>query len=137
MSNPTYSATCFLEEETNFNIDLAVESLAKPVGRIFSSNPSVEKISPKHLRLTIRGWNLDVAVWDVEGTLEENAEMFPADPNNERLVTIAKCPRRVHAWTKDADPEMEHFNDYMIAVEILCASFMGFHAVDDASGEWY
>lgn len=61
---------------------------------------------------------------ETEGLVEHLAGVEPAEAED-----LTKADRRVEVWTDIPDPFMEHFNDYLMVVEIL-KSFNGLLAVD-------
>src|SRR5205085_1117138 len=74
--------------------------------------------------------------WEIHLTFNES----PAVLNESREIAghiagevdgrdIAACARRVELSSDIPDPEMNHFNEYLLAVEVL-QSFQGLIAVD-------
>ena len=61
---------------------------------------------------------------EIEGLVGHLAGVEPAE-----ALILAESDRRVEVWTDVTDPFMEHFNDYLFAVEVL-KSFNGLLAVD-------
>lgn len=61
---------------------------------------------------------------EIEGLVGHLAGIEPAE-----AVVLAEAIRRVEVWTDVPDPFMDHFNDYLFAVEVL-KSFTGLLAVD-------
>jgi hypothetical protein len=61
---------------------------------------------------------------ETQGLVERLAGVEPAEAE-----ALAACDRRVEVWTDVPDPFMEHFDDYLIVLEVL-KSFNGLLAVD-------
>jgi hypothetical protein len=79
---------------------------------------------------------VSTAAWEIHLTmnasptvLEESAEIAEHIGGAEDGSDIAACARRVELASDIPDPEMEHFNDYLLAVEVI-KSFKGLIAVD-------
>jgi hypothetical protein len=91
-----------------------------------------------HLRQTQSGDRLSLAndEWEIHLTLEHGPEVLEdsrrvADHvgGAEDELGIRRCDRRVDVATDMADPEMEHFNDYLKVIETL-QSFKGVIPID-------
>jgi voltage-gated potassium channel Kch len=74
--------------------------------------------------------------WEIHLTLNESADVLAESREiAERIggardaTDIAACVRRVELASDIPDPVMAHFNDYLLAVEVL-QSFKGLIAVD-------
>lgn len=61
---------------------------------------------------------------EIEGLVGHVAGIEPSE-----AAILAEANRRVEVWTDVTDPFMEHFNDYLLVVEVL-KSFNGLLAVD-------
>ena len=79
---------------------------------------------------------VSTAAWEIHLTLNESAAVLVESREIAELIggtedgqDIAACARRVELASDTPDPEMEHFNDYLLAVEVL-QSFGGLIAVD-------
>ncbi len=59
-----------------------------------------------------------------QGILDKVAGMEP-----EEVESIVRSEKRVEVWSDTPDPFMEHFNDYLVVVEVL-KTFNGVVAVD-------
>jgi hypothetical protein len=130
----TYSAVAFISDESDFTIPAAADHL--------SSRPSlpgvhVEVISDDELHLLFDGWRLRIAISGASYVTEEAREKAEAHPNYEYVSEVALCKRMASIWSEDADPDMDHFNDYLLTVEALIDSFRGVYASDNASGDWF
>ncbi|QJW98930.1 hypothetical protein [Frigoriglobus tundricola] len=61
---------------------------------------------------------------ETEGLLGHLAGLEPAE-----ALALTESDRRVEVWTDVPDPFIEHFNDYLLVVEVL-KTFKGLVAVD-------
>ena len=61
---------------------------------------------------------------ETEGLVGRLAGLEPAEAQ-----TLTESERRVEVWTDVPDPFMEHFNDYLLVIEVL-KTFKGLRAVD-------
>lgn len=87
----------------------------------FSSAPHVEVLLQGEGSLVVRwkGWAFRIAYEADPQVLEDSkeiAEHYGANRPDESL--IAACRRRISV-TGDADPNMDHFNDYLFIEEVL------------------
>jgi hypothetical protein len=127
----TYSALAYLTDESDFAVPAAAERLAS---RPSLSGVRMQVISERELHLLFDGWRLRIAVEDGDHVAEEAREAAEADPDYEGA---ARCRRRASIWSEDSDPDMDHFNDYVLTVEALARCFRGFHALDNAGAGWF
>ena len=61
--------------------------------------------------------------------LQESREIEEKIGGDEDDLGIANCDRRVEVASDIPDPEMDHFNEYLLVIEVL-QSFKGIIAVD-------
>ena len=74
-------------------------------------------------------WEIQLTLNESPTVLEESREMAEQIGGEEDANDVAICARRVELASDTPDPEMDHFNDYLCAVEVL-QSFKGLIAVD-------
>jgi hypothetical protein len=74
-------------------------------------------------------WEIHVTLNEAATVLDESREMAERIGGAEDATDIDACARRVELASDIPDPQMEHFNDYLLAVEVL-KSFRGLIAVD-------
>lgn len=120
-----YRAYGLLLPNTDFNLDTAASRLvAKIAGSTSTRNGNIATV-------TKGNWSLNIA--DVTGDHIPNETVGITDHiagfERDDAEQLAKSNRRVEVWTDDPDPFMEHFNDYLFAVEVL-KSFAGVIAID-------
>ncbi|HVL15894.1 MAG TPA: hypothetical protein VM529_25200 [Gemmata sp.] len=120
-----YHAVGLLQAQSDFDLDTAGERL---VARIPGST---SERGGDTITVSKGDWWIAVALEsgnhlrdEIEGLTSKLAGIEPAEA--EEYVQSA---RRVTVWTDVPDPFMEHFNDYLSAVEVL-KSFGGVLAVD-------
>lgn len=120
-----YRAIGLLQSESDFDLDAAGARLASRI-------PGSSAARSGELVVISKGnWSLNLTVAagpeirnEIEGLTSKLAGLEPAE--SERYVASGKW---VEVWTDDPDPFMEHFNDYLSAVEVL-KSFGGVLAID-------
>jgi hypothetical protein len=120
-----YHAMGLLQKNNDFDLDAAG---ARLVARIPGSS-AVR--SGDTVTVSKGNWSINVAVvtgphvpGETVGITDKIAGFEIAE-----AAELAASDRRVEVWTDDPDPFMEHFNDYLSAVEVL-KSFHGVTAVD-------
>ncbi len=120
-----YRACGLLQPNSDFSLPLAVQRLTARF-----PNYSVV-LKEDQVTISQGDWALFVALsggpalrGELEGLVGKLAGLEPAEA--ESYVT---SQRRVDVWSDTPDPLMEHFNDYLIVVEVL-KSFRGLLAVD-------
>lgn len=117
-----YRAYGLLQASTDFTLDEAVNRLkARFPGFTITRDGSQVTIAKDDWEIFLIE-NTDASV------LSESAELA------ERIAgadgsEIAACARRVEVSSDIPDPMMEHFNDYLIVIEVL-QSFGGVIAID-------
>jgi hypothetical protein len=74
-------------------------------------------------------WEIHLTLNESTTVLDESREMARHIGGSEDAKDLAACARRVELASDVPDREMEHFNDYLLAVEVL-QSFKGLIAVD-------
>ena len=118
-----YSAFGLLKSDSDF-------TLAEAAKRLAAKFPSfdVEKTADGVV-VSSADWEIHLTLNDAPAVLEESREMAGHIGGAEDAKDIAACVRRVELSSDVPDPEMEHFNDYLLAVEVL-QSFKGLIAVD-------
>ncbi|MBA4190745.1 MAG: hypothetical protein C0467_22395 [Planctomycetaceae bacterium] len=122
-----YRAFGLLLPKNDFDLDAAGARLAaKIAGSTAARNASVVTISKGN-------WSINIA--EVQGAHIPDETVGITDKiagfERDDVEVLATTDRRIEVWTDDPDPFMEHFNDYLFAVEVL-KSFKGVIAVDPA-----
>lgn len=74
-------------------------------------------------------WEIRLVLNESPEVIEESQEIAAHIGGSDDARDIAACGRRVEVGSDMPDPEMEHFNDYLITIEVL-QSFEGLIAVD-------
>ncbi|MBA4062830.1 MAG: hypothetical protein C0501_03825 [Isosphaera sp.] len=120
-----YRAYGFLSPGAAFDLDAAA---ARLVARIPGSSSAR---SGDAVTVSQGGWELYVAVVQGPHVPDETVGITDrlAGFDRAEAEALAQSDRRVEVWTDTPDPFMEHFNDYLSAVEVL-KSFPGVVAVD-------
>jgi hypothetical protein len=118
----------------DFSLPTAVECLA--------SAPSlrgmrIRQQEKDRLHLMFGEWCLIVALEEYPWVEEENREMAVSYSDHPQASELAHCRRRLAIWSEDPDPDMEHFNDWLLAVECLQNRFTGLLVFDPVNGEWW
>ena len=118
-----YQAYAFLRLDTDFTLDAAAQKLAAKFPAL-----SQEK-EENRLRLSSPTWEIHLKV--VEGALvqQEARDIAQHIGGTEDELGLGTCTRCVQVASDVPDPEMEHFNDYLLVIEVL-QSFRGVIAVD-------
>lgn len=120
-----YRAFGLLQPNTDFDLDAAA---ARLVAKIAGSSASR---AGDTVTVAKGNWTIYLALAtgphipaETVGITDKIAGFDQAEAE-----VLATSDRRVEVWSDDMDPHMEHFNDYLFAVEVL-KSFMGVTAVD-------
>jgi hypothetical protein len=74
-------------------------------------------------------WGIHLVLNESPAVVEESREIAAHIGGSDDAQDVAACSRRVELGSDTPDPEMEHFNDYLLAIEVL-QSFQGLIAVD-------
>jgi hypothetical protein len=120
-----YRALGLLQPNTDFDLDAAGARLAERIpGSTASRSGDVVTIAKGD-------WSINIALVtgphvsdETIGITDRIGGLDQADAE-----VLSRSDRRVEVWTDIPDPFMEHFNDYLFAVEVL-KSFGGVVAVD-------
>ncbi len=118
-----YAAYGLLKPDSDFTTKEAAKRLAAK----FPSFKVAEQAGA--VVLSSADWEIYLRLNDSPAVLEESREIAGHIGGAEDAKDIAACARRVELASDIPDPEMEHFNDYLLAVEVL-QSFKGLIAVD-------
>jgi hypothetical protein len=120
-----YRALGLLQSDTDFDLGTAAARLVAQIPGATSSR------SGDVVTVTSGDWEMYIALAsgpevtsEIEGLVGRLAGIEPAEAE-----TYVATGRRVEVWSDTPDPFMEHFNDYLSAVEVL-KSFRGLLAVD-------
>lgn len=106
----------------------------------FTMGEAARRLSAKFPSFTVKQKADTLVVssadWEIHLTLNESPTVLEESRATAELIggpedakDIAACRRRVELASDIPDPEMEHFNDYLLAIEVL-QSFKGLIAVD-------
>ncbi len=123
MGSATYEALGLLEEGSDFTI-------AEVGKRLASRFPGwVVRTDKNQIGLSSAGWLITLAINEEPSVVDESREIAEALADSPEAAAVARCSRRVEVISDSPDPDMEHFNDYLIVVEVL-QSFKGVVVVD-------
>jgi len=117
-----YRAYGLLQASSDFTLDEAVNRLKSRFPG-FSATRAGNQIS-----LVKDDWEIFLAENADPAVLAESAELAEKIAGEDGSE-IAACARRVEVYSDISDPFMEHFNDYLVVIEVL-QSFRGVIAVD-------
>ena len=81
------------------------------------------------LRLARDDWEIHLKLEEGPEVLEDSVRIADHIGGADEELGIAKCNRRVDLASDVADPEMDHFNDYLQVLEVL-QTFKGVILVD-------
>src|SRR5205085_974440 len=87
----------------------------------------VEHAEPNRLQLFFGGWRLMLAFEAFPWVEAESRELL-ADhpyPDRDQVAELARCRTRLTVWSEDPDPDMDHFNDWLLSIECLTDRFHG------------
>lgn len=118
-----YSAYGLLTPNTDFTMTEAARRLAAK----FPSFAVEQKAGS--IVVSDADWEIHLALNESPTVIEESRVIAGHIGGDEDAKDIAVCARRVELASDIPDPEMDHFNDYWLAVEVL-QSFKGLIAVD-------
>jgi hypothetical protein len=118
-----YTAFGLLKPDSDFTMTEAAKRLAAK----FTSFKVVEQADA--VVLSSANWEIHLRLNDAPAVLEQSREIAGHIGGAEDAKDIAVCARRVELASDIPDPDMDHFNDYLLAIEVL-QSFKGLIAVD-------
>lgn len=118
-----YRAFGLLKPDSDFTIAEAAKRLSArfPTYAVEQTADSVA--------VTSADWEIHLVLNESPAVLEESAEIAAHIGGADDARDILACGRRVEVGSDVPDPEMEHFNDYLLTIEVL-QSFRGLIAVD-------
>ena len=119
MSMPTYQAFAFLQDDSDFDIEVLRQRLVKRL----SAMKVVQE--GKNISLQVSDWEIYVHLADEPFVAQESLEISEYFAECPLAAEIAECKRRIEICSTTPDPEMEYFNDYVI----LCETLEGFRGV--------
>lgn len=134
MSSPTYQAIGFVANDSDFTVARAAERWRALRG---VDGLAVEVKSEQEALVSFGGWELRLMLGEGEWVLAEARDTAEAHPEYCNAASVAKCRRMISVSSYDPDPNMDHFNDYLLTVESLLFGFPGVYLRDTASGIWY
>jgi hypothetical protein len=118
-----YSAFGLLTPDSDFTMTEA----AKRLSAKFPSFTVESKADS--LVVSSADWEIHLTLNESPTVIEESRDIAEHIGGAEDAQDIAGCGRRVELASDIPDPDMEHFNDYLLAVEVL-QTFKGLIAVD-------
>jgi hypothetical protein len=118
-----YQAYLLLEPSTDFTFDAAANRLAQKF-------PSFEVTRANNgLILSSEDWEISLRMNSGPEVVEESHRIAEHISGQDDGRDIASIDRRVEIASDVPDPEMDHFNDYLMVIETL-QTFRGVIAVD-------
>jgi hypothetical protein len=127
---PAYQAFGFPPSNVDISLPELRDAFAArlPAARVELAGGTVRIVWP--------GFELEVTLAEGAHVLEEAREIASVFPLGiVDRAKIATCARRFEIASIGDDPEMQHFNDYAIAIETLQEVVRGIVAWDPQSGE--
>jgi hypothetical protein len=120
-----YRALGLLRSDTDFTLDAAATRLAAkfPAFAVARAGDQIT-VSQGEWWIALALVSGEYVRLETEGFVGHIAGIEPAEAD-----ALVASDRRVEVWTDVNDPFMEHFNDYLLAVEVL-KSFRGLIAID-------
>lgn len=118
-----YSAFGLLKLENDFSMSEAAKRLAAKFPA-YAVDQNADGIV-----VSSADWEIHLTVNESSAVLDESREMAEHIGGAEDAKDIAACATRVELASDTPDPQMEHFNDYLLVLEVL-QSFKGLIAVD-------
>jgi hypothetical protein len=118
-----YSAFGLLKPDSDFTMAEAAKRLAAKFPA-FAVEQKADAIV-----VSSADWEIHLTLNNTPAVIDESRAMAERIGGAEDAKDIAVCARRVELASDIADPQMEHFNDYLLAIEVL-RSFKGLIAVD-------
>jgi len=129
MAMPIYEAQAFLQDGSDFEIGAAIQRLTSRLPDL-----TVTRTGEKGIRVSAGSWTMRVELQDEAYVAEDARELAEELTECPRAAEIAACNRRVEIWSRDPDPEMDHFNDYVLSCETI-EGFRGTILFDPQAGE--
>jgi hypothetical protein len=105
-------------------------TLAEAATRLAQQFPDFSIVhNDAKLKLASGDWEIHLTLISGAQVLEESQDIEEKIGGDEDDLGIASCDRRVEVASDIPDPEMDHFNHYLLVIEVL-QSFKGVIAVD-------
>jgi hypothetical protein len=118
-----YSAFGLLKPDSDFTMTEAAK-------RLSSRFPTYTvEHRPDTIVVSSADWEIHLVLNASPAVIEESREIAGHIGGSDDAKDLAACDRRVELGSDTPDPEMEHFNDYLLTIEVL-QSFQGLIAVD-------
>lgn len=118
-----YQAYGLLKPDSDFTMVAAATKLKVKLPKF-----SIEQ-TDQRVTLSSADWEIHLTLNADAQVLEESRAIEEHIGGDEDDIGLATCNRRVEVFSDIADPEMEHFDDYLSVIEVL-QSFKGVIAVD-------
>lgn len=134
MATPTYEAIGFIADSSDFTV-AAVAARWKALRGV--PHLRVQVASEREALASFGGWELLLMVEEGGYVSAEAAAVAAECPGYRNAAAVARCRRMLSVTSYDPDPGMDHFNDYLLAVEAVVDEFRGVYARDTASGDWF
>jgi len=109
------------------NSDFTMAEAAKRLSARFSSFAVEERGNT--IVASSPEWEIHLSLNESPSVLEESRDMAEHIGGAEDAKDVAACARRVEIASDIPDPEMDHFSDYQLVIEVL-QTFKGLIAVD-------
>jgi hypothetical protein len=118
-----YSAFGLLKPDSDFTMTEAASRLSAKLPS-FAVDQEADK-----LVVSSADWEIHLVLNGSPTVLAESREIAGHIGGADDARDIALCARRIEVASDVPDPEMNHFNDYLLVIEVL-QSFKGLIAVD-------
>ena len=118
-----YSAFGLLKPDSDYTMTEAARRLAAKLPS-FAVDQSADK-----LVVWSADWEIHLILNESPTVLAESREIAGHIGGADDAKDLALCARRVEVASDIPDPEMAHFNDYLLVIEVLL-SFKGLITVD-------
>ena len=118
-----YQAFGLLKPDSDFTLAAAAQKLAARFRGCALTQEGDQ------LTVSTKDWEIHLTLASGPQILDESRKIEEGIGGDQDDLGIVKCDRRVEVASDIADPEMEHFADYLAVIEVL-QSFKGLIAVD-------
>jgi hypothetical protein len=128
MASPTYDAIAFLQSGSDCHLGGAARRLSNRFRHMQVTHDG------KEITISAKAWQVTLHLAEGPLVAEESREMGEHFTRCPRASDIAKCERRVDIWSTDPDPNMDHFNDFILVLETL-EEYRGIILFDAKTGD--
>jgi hypothetical protein len=126
-----YRRTVLIPTSADIRFADVVARMQQKFARITSV--AVSQIQPHQLRIQASDWYLDIYWEDDAQVMEESTEIARYFASEECRSNVKSCAQRI-TTAATADPNMDHFNDYVFVLEVL-ESLPGVYQFDSEQGK--